>query len=151
MKSTMMRVALLFTFISGCSCVLAQSAPTEEMKDDIRKMMEITGAGNLAVQMMNQMLIPMKQATPSVPEEFWTKFLGKVDANELVELTVPIYAKYFTHDEIKELLTFYQTPLGKKMIVTLPSVMQESMIAGQKWGEKIGQMVVEEMKAAGYK
>ncbi len=99
---------------------------------------------------MNQMLIPMKQAIPDVPDEFWTKFLAKVDANELVELIVPIYAKHFTHDEIKQLLAFYQTPLGQKMIANQPAIMQESMEAGQEWGGQLGRQVAKELEAEGY-
>ena len=93
----------------------------------------------------------MKQAIPDVPEEFWTKFMAKVDASELTELIVPIYAKYFTHDEVKQLLAFYQTPLGQKMIANQPAIMQESMEAGQKWGGQLGARVARELEAEGYR
>jgi hypothetical protein len=96
------------------------------------------------------MLTPLKQAMPSVPDEFWARIMSKMDTNELMDRTVPIYAKYFTHDEIKELLAFYGTPLGQKVIATLPAVLQESMVAGQEWGKQLGQKVVDELKAEGY-
>ena len=50
---------------------------------------------------------------------------------------VPVYHNNFTHEEIKGLLQFYATPLGKKVIQTLPAVVQQSMAAGQNWSESM--------------
>jgi len=150
MRTTIVPLAIVMTLLAPCWSALGQSVPSAEMQEDIRSLMEVMGAGNLAVQMMNQMLGPMKQAMPNVPEEFWAKFMAKLDMSEVIDMIVPIYAKYFTHDEIKQLLAFYRTPLGQKVIATLPAVIQESMLAGQKWGEQLGQQVVDELKAEGY-
>ena len=150
MRAAIVPLTLVVALIAPCGSGLCQSNPSTELKEDIRKLMEVTGAGNLAVQMMNQMIGPMREVNPNAPEEFWTRFMAKVDTEELIELIVPIYAKYFTHDEIKQLLAFYRTPLGQKVIATLPAVMQESMVAGAKWGEQLGQQVVDELKAEGY-
>ena len=150
MKKSIVRLALVIALLAPCNNVLGQAAASPGMEEDIRKLMEVTGAGNLGVQMMNQMLEPMKQATPNVPTEFWTRFMTKVDPGEMIDMVVPIYAKYFTHDEIKQLLAFYRTPLGEKLIATLPAIMQESMAAGQKWGQLLGQQVRKELDAEGY-
>lgn len=47
-----------------------------------------------------------------------------------------IYEKHFTNEELEELLIFYQTPLGKKTLLTMPEVMQEGMQVGQKFAAK---------------
>src|ERR1700730_2732311 len=36
--------------------------------------------------------------------------------NELIDVTARIYASHFTEQELKTMLTFYQSPLGRKMI-----------------------------------
>lgn len=38
-----------------------------------------------------------------------------------------IYDKYYTDKEIKELIAFYKSPVGKKTIDLTPEIMQESM------------------------
>ena len=81
-------------------------------------------------------------------ERLRSTVLGKLNleiaaTDEMIELVVPIYDKYLTHDEIKIIITFYETPVGKKMIAVLPQIMQESMAAGQQWGKEIGERVVE--------
>ncbi len=150
MRTSIARLTLIMALLAPCGTALGQSDLSAETQKDIRKLMELTGSRNLIVQIMNQVLGPVKQAMPNVPEEFWTNFMAKIDTGKLIDMTVPIYAKHFTHEEIKELLAFYQKPIGQKVIATLPAVMQESMLAGQKWGQKLGQQVVEELKAAGY-
>ena len=47
-----------------------------------------------------------------------------------IEMAVLIYDKYFTHDDIKGLLSFYQTELGKKTIKVLPQIVQHPLKAG---------------------
>ena len=150
MKTAIVRLTLVIMLLAPCGSALGRSAPSAEKQEDIRRLMEVMGAGQMGLQMMNQMLGPMKEMMPEVPEEIWTRFIAKVDPGELTELIVPIYAEYFTHDEIKGLLAFYRTPLGKKVIATMPAIMQESMVAGQKWGEQLAQEVVDELKAEGY-
>jgi uncharacterized protein len=46
---------------------------------------------------------------------------------------------------------FYKTPIGKKTIEILPQLTQDSMVAGQKWGQKIGELAAEKMKEKGFK
>ena len=44
----------------------------------------------------------------------------------------PLYARHFTVDEIRQLAAFYRSPIGVKMLATMPAVMSESMALGQK-------------------
>jgi hypothetical protein len=55
----------------------------------------------------------------------------------LKEIMVNIYGQHFTLDELKRLNQFYSTDLGHKLISTMPSVLQEGMAAGQKWGQTL--------------
>jgi hypothetical protein len=53
------------------------------------------------------------------------------------ELVYPIYHKFFTLEELKGLLAFYRTPLGRKLLSAMPQLVKESMAAGQKWGQLV--------------
>lgn len=44
---------------------------------------------------------------------------------EVKSLKYEVYKKYFTKDEIKELISFYGTPLGRKLIESTPLLLQE--------------------------
>lgn len=149
MRAIIASLAIAASIVLAAPC-RAQADPQDELYRDTRELMELTGAGNLAVQMMHQMLEPMRRGLPQVPAEFWDRFMAKVDPDEIIDLTVPVYTKHLTHDEIKQLLAFYKSPVGRKLIAALPSIMQESMAAGQRWGEQLGQRVREELEAEGY-
>ena len=49
---------------------------------------------------------------------------------ESIERMVPIYAKYYTPDEIRQITAFYKTPVGAKSLTVMPQVINESMQAG---------------------
>ena len=57
-----------------------------------------------------------------------------------------IYSKYFTHDEIKELTAFYETPLGKKVIKSNPNIAMECFDAGKELGEEINETMKPELE-----
>ena len=51
---------------------------------------------------------------------------------------MPVYDRNLSHQEIRGLIEFYQTPLGQKAIATLPKVTAELQEQGRKWGEDVG-------------
>lgn len=50
--------------------------------------------------------------------------------DQTVENVYPIYAKYFTLAEIKQLIAIYKTPIGTKMLSTMPQVAADSVRSG---------------------
>ncbi len=73
-----------------------------------------------------------------------------MNAGDLVNLIIPIYEKYYTEEDVQGLIKFYNTPVGEKVIASLPQVTAESMEAGQQWGESIAKQVLDDMKEKGY-
>ncbi len=90
-----------------------------------------------------------KKTNPTIPAEFWVEFKKQITEDAFIQMIMPIYDKHFSHQEINELIAFYKTPIGQKSTKELPLVMQESMTAGQELGKRIGQNVVEKLKAEG--
>jgi len=65
------------------------------------------------------------------------KMFQNMPFDELLEATIPAYQRHFTHGEIQELIQFYSSPLGKKLLTEMPAIMTECMQAAtpilQKW------------------
>jgi len=77
---------------------------------------------------------------------FFAKLQAKADGQSLLELAIPLYDKNLSHEEIKGLIQFYQTPLGQKAVSVLPKLTAELQEEGRKWGENIGrQSMIEVM------
>lgn len=68
-------------------------------------------------------------------------------ANELVDATARIYAQHFTEAELKDMLAFYQSPLGRKMVTEEPKVVDESMSHAGEWGDTLAGDVIARMRA----
>ena len=69
--------------------------------------------------------------------------MAEVDADEMIEMVIPIYQKYLTEEDIQAINAFYNTPEGKKLIRVQPAIVQESVQAGQQWGEELARRVIE--------
>jgi hypothetical protein len=116
----------------------------------IKTLLEVTGSGKLGVQAVQNMIASYKQNLPSVPEEFWNEFMKEVNTDVLTSMVIPIYDKYYSLEELNAIIAFYQTPIGKKVISTLPQIMQESMQAGQSWGKEVGEKAFNKLKEQGF-
>lgn len=145
MKKTILAGLAVLCLLVLANPIQAQEATTKEQ--DIRQLLELTGSLKLAEQIMDQMMAAFQQNAPGIEKEFWDGFRAEIDTEELVQMTVPIYDKHFTHEEIRGMIAFYHTPLGAKLIEKLPAIAQESMAAGMKWGEEIGQKAVARLQA----
>jgi hypothetical protein len=49
---------------------------------------------------------------------------------------LPTSKDAFAHEDIRGLLGFYRSELGKKTIAMMPAVMEEAAAVGQKWSER---------------
>lgn len=143
MKKTLLITSLvLVSFLAN--------AQDNSKREKIKHLLELTGSGKLGMQVMDQMMSSFKNSYSTVKQEFWDNFRKEINANDIENLILPVYDKYYTETDIDQLITFYNSPIGKKMINTMPLVMQESMKAGQNWGREIGEKVLARLKEKGY-
>lgn len=119
--------------------------------DNIRKLLEVTGAAKIGLETSKNLINKFKELMPDVPEEFWKKFSDLLQTDDIIKITIPIYQKHFSDSDIEQLLSFYATPVGKKMIEKNPIIYQEANAAGEKWGRAIAEKVIEELEKSGYK
>jgi hypothetical protein len=57
-----------------------------------------------------------------------------------------VYANEFTEQELKDLVTFYKTPLGQKLLSTEPRAIQLSMAYMNKWAQVFAEAVNEQFR-----
>jgi hypothetical protein len=63
---------------------------------------------------------------------------------ELLHEAALLYARHFSTDELEQMVGFYKSPVGQKMVTEQPKMMQEMALAAQGWGQRIA---VEALKA----
>jgi len=91
----------------------------------------ITASG--ARDQMNQMFANMLAEAP--PEEA-EKIRAIFNVDELIMELIPIYDKYFQKKELFDLLSFYQSEVGQKLLKVTPLIMQEGAQASIMYLQK---------------
>ncbi|MDR0642848.1 MAG: DUF2059 domain-containing protein [Treponema sp.] len=142
----MKRSLFVFLFIAG----MAVAGHGQTKRADIVKLLDISNTKMQAAQLFDLMMPSLKTIAPDAPVTFWTMFQSKLDMDSFVDLFIPVYDKYFTHDEIKGLIQFYESPIGKKLLAVTPLITQDSYGIGQAWGEKLARDIIEELIEQGY-
>ena len=148
----------LYFFIFLPTLAIAEDMPpqkisttlTKEKQQDIHQLIELTGIKTIiyqlsivVVQQLATSLQKVDQKLPPVVIRLLETELLKVlkaeiedEADGLFKELYPIYHQYYTDEEIQQLLTFYQTPLGQKVArVTVP-IFEEGIATSQAWSQR---------------
>jgi hypothetical protein len=70
---------------------------------------------------------------------------------EIGEGMAKVYADLFSEQELKDLVTFYKTPLGQKLLSTEPQAVQSSIAFMRQWGQAFSQVVAAQFRAEMHK
>ena len=121
----------------------------------IRKMFEVMDTAKMMEQMVSGMSnnmrpvlmssLPPGEYREKLADLFLQKFQSKLKVQQLMDLTIPIYAKYFSKEEIEGLTRFYQTALGKKSLSVLPQTLTEIQAVAMKLGQNVGRESMSEV------
>lgn len=153
-----------------CACLLAapalraEEAPIQaDFRADIDRLLETTHAMELAGQMTElvtaQFLANLKQLRPDLPQAALdavpqaVREVVAANSESLHAALVALYARHFTHADVRAMLDFYRTDIGRKTIEVMPKLMQDSMALGAQWGQSIapqfGPKIAEKLRERG--
>jgi hypothetical protein len=157
------RTFVFLAAFAGLAPLAAADELTPQKRADIERLLEMTGAAKVSRQMTamsaQYMVQTLKQSHPQLSKQALDTLGGEVAAvfaehlGTFIAAIVPVYHRYFTAEEIKGMIAFYSTDLGKKAISVMPGLMSESMAIAQQWGQSldpvIGERVRERLKKEG--
>lgn len=121
-----------------------------EKRADIRKLIELTGLEDVVIlsadSVVDRIFPILRKAiardNPAVTEAVLaimkrtTLSLVKRQISSpkgLVDRVIPIYDRHYTHAEIRALIKFYESPLGKKMASIRPEITKEGVVVAEQW------------------
>lgn len=126
----------------------------EKDKDrDIRRVLAMVLPKERINQTLSEVLEALRQITrPQVPDKVWQDVIEElhIDSELILQSYVRIYDFYYTHDEVRQLLKFYESPLGRKLVRNAVLIELESSAHGQRIGRELIQRVTEKLRAKGY-
>lgn len=141
-----MRIQKIFLF-SALLTIFgpAQAGDTAKLQD-IRTFFKLTNVAELSFADIKNNAELQQKANPQIPKEFWIELLQELKPEEFIERIIPIYDRRFTHDEIKAWIVFFESPAGQKFLKNQPTVLQESMIAGQAYVQEVGEPILRRLR-----
>ena len=152
----------------AASPVLAQDAAPKI--DDAKvavatRILEETHAQDTMSKMVD-LLIPtmiarLRQRSPNLTDD-QTKIISdnlseemKASMPKMAAVQARVWAEHFSLDELKQIESFYQTPLGQKLIVENPKIAAEILPLGMAVGREAAQQamehIVEKLRSQGVK
>lgn len=148
---------LCFLLIASLSQLSHADELSAQKRADIEHLLQVTNAldigrqfGGGVIAQINQMI---RKLRPDIPQKVLDTLPSEVNAvlveqqDDLKELIVLVYHEHFTREDIRGMIDFYSTDLGKKTIAVMPTLMGQSMQAGQVWGQSIAPLIDERIKA----
>jgi hypothetical protein len=92
----------------------------------------VEGDTTLTPQKKQEAMAKVESMLPRIAAEASELFNDPTLIDEILAEMVPLYARIYTVDEIHQLSAFYQTPLGQKMLASIPAIATESMAIGNR-------------------
>ena len=134
---------------------------TNAKRAQIKTLLDITGIKAIPEQIANntvQSWVPgVKQLDPKFPDKgfaiirdtFLAGLNAKVDGGGgLIEQVTLVYHNQFTGPEIADLLKFYQSTLGKKLLANQAKVNGETFQTAMKWADSMSADLDQRIDAA---
>jgi len=129
--------------------------PSAASMSTARELITITGAtalfSPLIAGVVEQAKVLFLQQDPSLGKDL-NDISGKIRTDlqprftELTDEVARLYATNFTEQELKEVLAFYKTPSGKKLLNEQPKIVDSSMKFAQDWANKLSDQVIAKMR-----
>ena len=144
-KIVLMMVTLLA--LHANPLLAGEDTKVNASRESIVDLLETMGSYKLGMQMMEQVMNAFKNGINSrlpndrkIPDELWASIVAEIktefNKDDLYNIVIPIYQKYFSDSEIKAITAFYKSDTGKKFVNAMPSIAIESSQAGEEWAKK---------------
>ncbi len=133
----MKKLLITAAFFFVANLTMAQDA----FKADVLKVIQQSGAAA-------PMQMAKEQVMENIPLTKREAFSKDFDATlpSLYEEIAKVYMEVYTHEDIKQMLKFYDSPIGKKMASSMGEITKKSTIVGQEWGMELQSVMMKYME-----
>ena len=149
-RKSSLRWALAAALLSFAAAAAQAQTPTAGAVAAARELIQAKGGGAMfepvipgVVESTKNSLLPTNPNLTRELNEVSAQLRKEYEAKkaELVYEVAIVYAKHFTEQELKDLVTFYKSPLGQKMLKEEPIALDESLKRAQDWSIEFSETV----------
>jgi hypothetical protein len=125
----MKKVFLSITFVLIAQMCIAQDVNN---KANVLKLISISGS-DAQIKLVKPQILSM--IADDKKESFSKDFDASIPS--LQDKMAQVYMEIYTPEDIKGMIAFYESPVGKKMSEKAGELGQKSMQAGQEWSQEL--------------
>lgn len=135
-------------FLISIFSVIFGYAQTKTEK--VKELISLSGTFTLSKKIESELISNYKKRYGNVPDSAWKSIEPKINIDELINEVSDIYGNKFTEKEIDQLIIFYKSDLGKKLIQNSPNIMTEIQSASGNWAKKVHNIINDDLEKKGY-
>ena len=134
----MKKFILTFALLTFAQVSFSQDAA---LKKDVLKVIEMSGSANAMKAAKSQIL-------KMIPEDKQAAFLIEFDSSmpALYDKMAVIFMETYTKEDIKAMLKYYESPIGKKISEKAGEVFEKTQVAGKEWAESLQAVMMKYMQ-----
>jgi hypothetical protein len=110
----------------------------DQMQKDMPEMVwaslsEIEGIKELSQAEQQRLRDEMNESARRSSQRFREALIQRLNFAQLIEdISIPLYAKYFDDNELRDLIAFYKSPTGKHTMAVMSNLFADSMAKAQE-------------------
>jgi uncharacterized protein len=112
----------------------------------VREILELTGTETLKQQMLDGLLPHLKEMMPYMPADVVEDLQRSLGVADFEGAMVRSFQQHLSTEDAAEIIAFYQSPAGRRMIATMPQVLNEGQDAGSELGQRVLLEVIQRHK-----
>jgi uncharacterized protein len=142
--------------IAGAAPAQSPATPSPEAIAAAHDLMSVTKPerqfGSILPALFQSFRTAIAQNRPDIEKQYdaMTPIFNQIAQQRLSELTdkiAIIYASNFTVDELHDIAAFYRSPTGQKFVTQQAIIAQQSLLAGQQFGQEVARDVQQQMSS----
>lgn len=142
----MMMFVLLFAFSMATVSVSAQATKADdEYKKELMKYYQLSGS-DASITVVVDGVMQMMQSLPDAEKINFQKEVFERLLKDMIDAMTPIYQKYISLADLKELNKFYSSAAGKRIGGAAPKIAKESMTSAMEMSKKMQETIQSMLK-----
>lgn len=131
MKKLFIAVAFMLVAQAGIAQTTAKAADPA-FKKEVMRLLELSGANAQYEALINPII-------KSAPAEKQADFKKEVmeSLKGLSDKIADVYMQEFTQDDVKAMIKYYESPVGKKQASKAGILAEKSQAVGMEWGQSL--------------
>ena len=118
-------------------------------QENIKRLLALSHVDLIVKDIVTETMKKLEFSFPQVAPDEIQAFMEQIDTDRAAEdILVPIYETHFSPSEIEELVKFYESPVGKKLMDLQPQIMQEAIDAINPWGDNLAREFIKQLDAS---